>query len=941
MGSDAAAAPPSNLSSLPTTTSNHVPDNVNAAAQAAAEALRGENNPFDKISAQARNLLDQVVSEANTNTPEATLQEAQRAITASVQNVLNAHPQDEVRKLIDATPATFQTLKNATITSAEALSAHVTDILANASPQTASLSAAAVAVAVTTYVAYRVLATPVPVQYGSEDSLPARWDPEAAEFYFARRPVRVLRRVAEIAAVAAPFFVNLWLDKQFYHSHDDEKTSWPLPKRSRAHRQAERGRELTRILTKLGPTFIKVGQSLSIREDLLPAEYTAALRELQDRLPPFEEDLAQDILRKEWRVSSPSEVLTLLDAAGNAVSYGGRPIAAASLGQVYRGFLTLSDGTPKQVAVKVQRPNMAEVIALDLFLMRCIATPFRDWQNLNTDLEGVVDEWGRGFTQELDYIEEAASAERFTLSMKEAGIDSVRAPTVVSEYTTSCVLVTEWIDGVRLDEAGAEASQVAEVDGMAASNVPRLCGVALLSYLTMLLDVGILHSDPHPGNLLIDRSDGALVILDWGLVTYISPEKQIAILEYVAHLANEEWDAVPNDLVAMGFVPSDKVEVVLKEPEVIQAISLGLKGLTKGGGMKEKISNVSVVADELNYARERYGNVFQVPSYFAYILRAFAILEGICLKIDPTYAIVKECYPYLSRRLFTDNNPRVIRALESLLYGAEPLPSPGEPRGRQLNIARLERLVGAYRRSSAYAAESASAASASAAGLEDEPTSRALPEEATSMVPQRWSLAEAEASVSANTLRVDSGALEILRLVLSPQETHLQRLVVYEAARAIDALSREALLAVAAGTLPRWPGSSLPASFAAFPGSNPSPSTPGLPWPFSVGTIGRATSLSREDVETLETVRRLANLFFPDPMGAMEEDEERRQKNMPPPPPPPLDAIAFAASAVRNATAAAMIAAELAPELLPGALALGGRLALKLQERALVRLFSP
>merc|ERR1719183_1273235 len=127
---------------------------------------------------------------------------------------------------------------------------------------------------------------------------------------------------------------------------------------------------------------------------------------------------------------------------------------------------------------------------------------------------------------------------------------------------------------------------------MAASNVPRLCGVALLSYLTMLLDVGILHSDPHPGNLLIDRSDGALVILDWGLVTYISPEKQIAILEYVAHLANEEWDAVP----------SDKVEVVLKEPEVIQAISLGLKGLTKGGGMKEKISNVSVVADELNYA---------------------------------------------------------------------------------------------------------------------------------------------------------------------------------------------------------------------------------------------------------------------------------------------------------------------------------------------------
>ena len=924
-------------------------------AQAVQEALAPTPQADAGSDALASAITDAFGAIESLPSLDATTQKARAALARAADATLSALPEQlsqpslaKLRELVESTTsnANFDTsslslegvslasfkdffahldLDAASRTAVDAIlrAAQLTQSAVTTNSTAASLLVAAVTVALATHVTFRLVSSP----YASSSSgmaLTKRWDPDAAEAYFARRPVRVATRIAEIAAVAAPFLINLWLDRTFYHAHDGEDTTWPLPKRSRAHRQAERGRELTKVLAKLGPTFIKVGQSLSIREDLLPPEYTSALRELQDRLPPFDEALSREILRQEWKVANAADVLTVLDANGNAVPQdGGKPIAAASLGQVYRGFLTLDDGTPKQVAVKVQRPKMAEVIALDLYLLRAIAQPVREWQNLNTDLEGVVDEWGRGFTQELDYVEEGASAERFTQSMRDAGIDSVRAPRVITEYTTERVLVTEWIDGVRLDEAGAEAAAVAEVDGMNASTVPRLCGVALLSYLTMLLDVGLLHSDPHPGNLLVDRSDGALVILDWGLVTYVSPEKQIAILEYVAHLANDEWAAIPNDLVAMGFVPESKLDVVTKEPEVLEAISLGLKALVKGGGAQNIKSNVSVVADELNYARKRYGNVFQIPSYFAYILRAFAILEGICLKIDPKYAIVSECYPYLARRLFTDKDPRVVVALESLLYGAEPLARPGEPAGRQLNIARLERLVGAYRRSAAYAAEQ-SAAEGTAEGSE-------APARAENSR-ERWSIAAAEARVKSETLSVDPGALEILRLVLSQEETHLQKLVVYEAARAIDALSREALLAVAAGTLPRWPGAALPASFVMGDAGGRSPFGGLLPNPFA-----SAVALNQEDVETLDTVRRLANLFFPDPSGAQAPGAPN-PVGMLPPPPTPFDAAANGAAAVRNATAAAMLAGELLPELVPGALTLGGRLAMKLQERAMDRL---
>jgi predicted unusual protein kinase regulating ubiquinone biosynthesis (AarF/ABC1/UbiB family) len=231
------------------------------------------------------------------------------------------------------------------------------------------------------------------------------------------------------------------------------------------------------LLTQLGPTFIKLGQSLSIRTDLIPEAYALELRKLQDAVPPFDSDEARDILRKELGVQDLSEVFSKLTD---------KPIAAASIGQVYRG--TLKDG--REVAVKVQRPGILSAISLDLYILRLL-TPLqvkissliakRETQPQDIELAlSLVDEWGRGFVAEVDYRLEAKNAKIFIEAMEKRGLNAVTAPGVVEEFSGSRVIVSNWIEGTRLDRD-------------ASPDVPRLCAVAVNAYLTMLLDTGVLH----------------------------------------------------------------------------------------------------------------------------------------------------------------------------------------------------------------------------------------------------------------------------------------------------------------------------------------------------------------------------------------------------------------------------------------------------------------
>jgi len=160
-------------------------------------------------------------------------------------------------------------------------------------------------------------------------------------------------------------------------------------------------------------------------------------------------------------------------------------VAAASIGQVFKA--EMNDGTV--VAIKVQRPDVIKDIALDLYIVRLLAPFYKRAFKFNSDLVGLVDEWGRGFVDELDYLREATNGKRFLAAMQARGLDSVTTSEVVDELSSNRILVTKWVDGERL----AKSTE---------GDVGRLCGVALNAYLTMLLDTGLLHCDPHPGSLL-------------------------------------------------------------------------------------------------------------------------------------------------------------------------------------------------------------------------------------------------------------------------------------------------------------------------------------------------------------------------------------------------------------------------------------------------------
>ena len=242
-----------------------------------------------------------------------------------------------------------------------------------------------------------------------------------------------------------------------------------------------RAMELSVLLTKLGPSFIKVGQSLSIRTDLLSPAYVRGLKSLQDQCPPFSTEEARNIIESELG-SRIEEIF---------VMFPNEPIAAASLGQVYKATISTSSGDnnndgsgsgglERDVAVKVQRPNIMNQIALDMHLIREVAPVIKRTFNLNTDFVGIVDTWGAGFVDELDYIEEAINAKSFTESIQQTPLSGVVfAPPVVDELTTRKVLTTEWVVGERLDKSAKE-------------DISILCSIAMNSYLTMMLETGLL-----------------------------------------------------------------------------------------------------------------------------------------------------------------------------------------------------------------------------------------------------------------------------------------------------------------------------------------------------------------------------------------------------------------------------------------------------------------
>ena len=303
------------------------------------------------------------------------------------------------------------------------------------------------------------------------------YSPERAAAFYQQRPLLVAKRILRLALLTGAFNTGLlfdWLVRG--------KLLGDLEYTALKQAEPQRAKTALRLCERLGPTFIKLGQALSIRTDLVPEAYALELRQLQDAVPPFDSKEAYEVIREQLGVRDLNEVFSYLSE---------EPVASASIGQVYRGTLA-SNG--KDVAVKVQRPGILAEIALDLHILR-VLTPLQtiaqnaangvatSQEDIDTAIT-LVDEWGRGFVAETLYPLEATNTINFEAAMRNRGLEAVCAPQVVTELVRDRLLVTEWVEGTRLDRD-------------ASPDVPRLCGVAINAYLTMLLDTGVLHCDPQ------------------------------------------------------------------------------------------------------------------------------------------------------------------------------------------------------------------------------------------------------------------------------------------------------------------------------------------------------------------------------------------------------------------------------------------------------------
>jgi len=417
-------------------------------------------------------------------------------------------------------------------------------------------------------------------------------------------------------------------------------------------RLAER---ILRTLTNLGPCFIKVGQALSTRPDLVRRDWLDQLTRLQDDLPSFDHAIALAMIEAD--LGAPAHELF--------AEFPDYPVAAASLGQVYKA--RLADG--RWVAVKVQRPNLAYLLRRDLVLIRLLAIAAAPLLplNLGFGLGTIIDEFGRTLFEEIDYRREADNAERFAGLF--ADHPEVTVPAVERHLSARRVLTTSWINGTKLQQR--QELEARRLDPAA------LIRTGVISGLQQLLEFGYFHADPHPGNLFALPGKtgpmGHLAYVDFGMMDSISDSDRLTLTGAVVHLINRDFDALALDFVALGFL-NPRTDLAPIVPALEQVL---------GGALGDNVGSFNFKAITDRFSELMYDYPFRVPARFALIIRAVVSQEGLALRLDPSFRIIRVAYPYVAKRLLAGDTAEMREKLLEVLF---------DKNGR-LQIERLENLL--------------------------------------------------------------------------------------------------------------------------------------------------------------------------------------------------------------------------------------------------------
>ena len=447
------------------------------------------------------------------------------------------------------------------------------------------------------------------------------YDPDTISKIYRKNPKRLFKRLWQTLIPIFAYIVSVGFDKIIGKLKNESQARY-------------RAKQLTALLVELGPAFVKAGQALSTRPDIIPVILLEELSQLQDQLPGFSGDKAMELIEKDLN-KNIKDIFFKIDK---------EPISAASLGQVHKAILKNGE----VVAVKVQRPGLREQITLDLYIVRNIAIWLKNNIGLiRSDLVALIDELGKRVFEEMDYINEAENAEKFR-NMHQKNI-KIAVPKIYNELTSRRVLTMEWIEGTKLTNLDDVKKLGIDPDEM--------IDIGVQCSLEQLLEHGFFHADPHPGNLLA-LEDGRLCYLDFGMMSEVSRDSRSGLIQAVVHLVNKNFDKLSHDFVKLGFLSSEvNLEPIVPafQDVFVNAIELGVSKM-----------DFKSVTDDMSGVMYKFP--FKLPPYYALIIRSLITLEGIALSVDPNFKILGAAYPYFARRLMEDPDPQLRESLKEMLF---------------------------------------------------------------------------------------------------------------------------------------------------------------------------------------------------------------------------------------------------------------------------------
>ena len=418
--------------------------------------------------------------------------------------------------------------------------------------------------------------------------------------------LRAYWRFVIVAYQFLPLIVAYTRDKRRFLLFGSSRQVSPEQRRKRAQ-------SLLNSLLTLGPTFIKLGQLLSTRPDILPPEYIEEFSKLQDSVPPAPWDEARLVLESD-----------LGPMGERFAEFDTEAISGASLGQVYYAEI---DG--RSVAVKVRRPGVKELVESDLKVIRwslpLLIRFVGDAQAFS--LETLADEFDRTIRQEMDYSREARMLTEIKANFTDN--DDIRIPEVVGTHSTSRVLTMEYVPGTKISDV--EELDIQELDRT------YLAETLQRAYLDMIVEDGVFHADPHPGNLAV-QDDGTLVFYDFGMSGYVDPFIQDKIVDFYTAVAAQDIDAILDTLIEMGTL----------SPEADRQVMSDVMELAIADARGEDVEQYRVQQIVQQVEDTIYEFPLRLPSNLALVLRVATVVEGVCVTLDPEFDFISVATTYLN-----------------------------------------------------------------------------------------------------------------------------------------------------------------------------------------------------------------------------------------------------------------------------------------------------